>query len=256
MFLRLSCPPLSNRLDMCVDASETLILGCPQAAAREDRAPAVHTGARSFCTAFQCERARKVQRICEGIQRWRARGESLAKAGRWYAGRYRDQHWKSRPNRRMGLSWQTIRRLWYRWNAGGRTPGAVALLQSARRLPAEGVLDLARICLAPDITSLRAAYARLVNPAGGIDGLRGRLPVKTREAIIALLAARRALERLQCKARRDVGGEDHGREPRPLDPLNEAFGRLPLGLEVELEPAGSAGASARRSSRATTRRAC
>jgi hypothetical protein len=83
---------------------------------------------------WQCERARLLLHCCRTIQHARACGRSAEATIRQIARQRRGKTYKCDPRRKLPLSVQTLRRVFYRWKKSGCSPAALELqYKSGRR---------------------------------------------------------------------------------------------------------------------------
>jgi hypothetical protein len=125
----------------------------------------------------------------------------------WFAWRWKGRYYKSNPTRRMQFGYGTLRRIYYRWKHGGRTPDALALHYWAPvKIPPELALDFAQTCISSDARSFAEAYGRLPEPLATVYGYRLALGATLRGRIVRLFAARRLVDVRTRKARAAVKG--------------------------------------------------
>jgi hypothetical protein len=165
-------------------------------------------------TGWKREDANRLHRLFSHAEQRIDRGQTLSQAFKqtaWYYLR-KPRFYRSDRDRRVRLKRGTLIRRWYVWKKGGRTPEAVALRYRPlnKRISSDQVIELAKICVASDVPSLRVACQRLSAPAGTPHAFRDTLPTKLRRSIAALLAARRAVLKSERQARRAMEQFERG----------------------------------------------
>ena len=158
----------------------------------------------TFQKGWQIERVQRLTRIFRCVDRGLARGKRMHKMLVNHAWRWRDRHYKTDPARRIHFRYSTLVRLYYTWRAGGKTPAALALrYRRANWKATRGqVVELSKLCLAPETVSFSAAYRRLKAPGVTESAYRYATPTRLRAALAALLAHRRHEQVLERAARR------------------------------------------------------
>lgn len=139
------------------------------------------------------ERAQRLGRICRCLERGRASGKTLHKMLVKHAWRWRGRFYKADPARPIRFTAGTILRVYYAWRDGGRTPDALALhyRRGCRKASMGQVIELSKLCLAPETKSFSEAYRKLPAPAVTESAYRYATPARLRGALAALLAHRR-----------------------------------------------------------------
>ena len=156
---------------------------------------------------WQRERAIRVHRFFETIERRRQRGMKLSKAFHWLRWwcRQPDRVYRCDPSRRMRLSPGTLKRLYYKWRRDGRTPEALKLEYWTRqKIDACHVQQCVRVALAPSFRSLRSAYRALPEPAATYHAFRHVIPAELRRNLRSLFQARQTAIRLEKAARESL----------------------------------------------------
>ena len=173
---------------------------------REDRIP---PPAPNFSpTGWQRERIQRLARICRCLERGQASGKRLRRMVRFHAWRWRDRHYECDPARAIRFKASTILRIYRLWRKGGGTPAALALHYWRRNRKAylSQVIELSKLCLAPETNSFSAAYRKLPNPGATHWAFRVAIPARLRVALAALLAHRRHEQVLERAARQILEG--------------------------------------------------
>lgn len=151
------------------------------------------------------ENADRLHRICLGIERRLQKGEPLWKAVRrasWYYTR-QTRYYRTAPEIRVPFTKGTITRAWYRWNEGGKTAAAVALRYKApTKLPMSEIIELAELTMQPGVLSVKSAWRMMKNHSATHTAYHHAMPVPLREALMAMLRARRHALFLEREARR------------------------------------------------------
>lgn len=172
------------------------------------RAPAnPPVGARhSFPSLWQRERARRLHFIFLRIERRRAAGQSLRRAVRWFAWYWKDRTYKCDPHRAMRFSSNTLVRLFYRWQNGGRTPEALVLhYRSGRsKLGPAKLTQMARACATPGVRSFLEAWRQIPNAPATHSAFRHAMPAQLRTILVELCDARRRVEYLERRAQKTI----------------------------------------------------
>jgi hypothetical protein len=145
---------------------------------------------------WQRERAQRLARIFRCIETGHARGKRIHEMLVWFAWRWKSRCYKTDPGHSIRFGYGTLRRLYYQWKRGGKTPAAFALRYGAanRKLPASEVLAMARLCAGPGVRSFAAAWRRVPNPAATYHAFRHAMPVRVRKELTSLFTARRRVE--------------------------------------------------------------
>jgi hypothetical protein len=146
----------------------------------------------------------RLARICFCLERGQAAGKRLRKMARLHAWRWRGRHYKASPSQAIHFRASTILRVYRLWRKGGRTPAALALhyWRANRKASMGQVIELSKLCLAPDTKSFSAAYRKLATPGATHWAFRVATPARLRVALAALLAHRRHEQVLERAARR------------------------------------------------------
>ncbi len=123
-------------------------------------------------------------------------------------GIWKARHYKCDPARPIRFRFTTLRRLYYPWRDSGRTPDALALhyWRGNRKASISQVVELSKLCLAPETKSLSAAYRTLKSPIATHWAYRKAMPSRLKAALAALLAHRRRGLALERAARRLLEG--------------------------------------------------
>ena len=154
------------------------------------------------------ERISRSARICWCIERGRAKGKRLHKMFILHAWRWRARHFTSDPARPIHFSYGTLRGLYYHWRKNGRSPAALALRVRRRKtkVTASGVVEMAKLCLAPGVLTFRAAYRKLESPRATESAYRYATQAWLGTRLAELLAHRRREPSLaraaECSLRR------------------------------------------------------
>lgn len=167
---------------------------------------------KSLVPAKSDPRARLLQRICECVDRRRARGQSLHRALRspvWY--------WKQRTYKNgkpVRFSEATLTRAYYAWVAAGRATDAFTLRYKVSRKPISSALKRALIQAntSANVRSMRAAFRKISQQARNRKALKGvsarvlieSLPPEVRTALRKAHAERRELAAQCDKVSRQV----------------------------------------------------
>jgi hypothetical protein len=169
-------------------------------AARVESPPARAT----ISSNWQRERVQRLTRIFRCIDGGLARGKRLNKMLVKHAWRWRARHYKANPAQAIHFRKSTLLRLYYTWRDGGRTPDTLALhyWRGNRKASLGQVIELSKLCLAPDTKSFSAAYRKLANPGATHWAFRVATPAPLRAAVAELLAHRRHEQVLEQAARR------------------------------------------------------
>lgn len=165
----------------------------------------------SRSSAWQRERAARLHRICGCIEGRIKRGQTLAKAVRWFAWYWSERFYKCDRARPIRFGAKSIVRLFYRWKDGGKSPSALALRYRSGR-PSLNSADLARflkVCLLPEVSSFHAAHAKLQAPAGRADAYRHAAGTGLRESLGAVFAGRRSVQASERRALRAIEAFNH-----------------------------------------------
>jgi hypothetical protein len=175
-------------------------LASPPPAARENSP----SPAPFFPKGWQRERVQRLARICRCIDRGKVAGNPLRRMVRLHAWRWRGRHYKTAPSRSIHFKASTILRIYRMWRKGGRTPAALALhyWRGNRKVSIAQVVELSKLCLAPETRSFSAAWRKLESPGATESAYRHATPPRLRAALAALLAHRRrgrSLERIARK---------------------------------------------------------
>jgi hypothetical protein len=152
------------------------------------------------------ERTATLHRICRCIDAGMAKRKSLHKQFVRFVRTWDGRPYRTDPTRRLRLKYGSLRGVYYRWKNGGKSPEAIALRYCCpkQKLVREDVLGLARLCLAPGVTSIAAGFAGLKNPRATAAAYRYATPTEVQRNVIALLAARREAERRERYARQSI----------------------------------------------------
>jgi hypothetical protein len=181
-------------------------LTSPPSAAREEvpSSRAIHFLLRGW----QCERERRLARICRCIDAGHARGHRIHEMLVNHAWRWKNRYYSSDPARPIRFRFSTLRRLYYDWVNGGRVPEALALRywRGNRKSSTGQVIELVGLCLAPETRSFSEAYRKLVAPGATESAYRYATPARLRAALAKLLAHRRREQALERAARQLLGG--------------------------------------------------
>lgn len=163
---------------------------------------------RAASVAWQRERVQRLARICRCLDRGHAAGKSLRRMVRFHAWRWRGRHYKVAPLQSIHFKASTILRIYRIWRKGGRTPDTLALhyWRGNRRATVCQVLELSKLCLAPETRSFSAAYRKLEAPGATESAYRYATPAHVRAALAALLAHRRHEQVLERAARQLLEG--------------------------------------------------
>lgn len=155
---------------------------------------------------WQHEREQRLARICRCIDRGRGQGKAIHKMLIKHAWRWKARTYKADTGRRIRFGYGTLRRCYYRWMRDGRTAAAVALRYGSanRKLPADQVLELARLCATPGVASFAAAWRQLRKPTATRSAFSHAMPPRVRKELAALCAARRRVEYLERRSHRAI----------------------------------------------------
>jgi hypothetical protein len=170
-----------------------------------DSAPAA-----ALLKGWKKEDALRMHRLFLGVASRISQGQTLRRAFKgpawWFS---KPRFYRCAPSRRMRLTRGTLLRRFYAWKRGGRTPDGVALKYRSglAKIEVAHVQKFALACLGAGICSLREAQATLKSPVASVHGFRHSLPIKQREAIIQMLAARRTAIRLEKRTRKLLEGK-------------------------------------------------
>ena len=172
-------------------------------------AAGVPPAASLFPKGWQRERMQRAARICRCIERGHTDGKrTIHKMLVRFAWVWKDRHYTCDPSRRIRFSYPTLRHFYYSWKNAGGTPTALALHYSRGNCRASKcqVIELSKLCLAPETKSFRAAYRRLATPGATESAYRHATPARLRAALAKLLAHRRHEQVLEQTARQLLEG--------------------------------------------------
>jgi len=149
--------------------------------------------ATTFPKGWQRERIQRLARICRCLDRGRAHGKPVSRMLTKHAWRWKRRFYKADPERPIRFGFTTLRRLYYAWKSGGRTPNTLVLhyWRGQRKASMVQVIELSKLCLAAETRSFRMAYRKLARPGATEDAYRHATPARLRVALAALLAHRR-----------------------------------------------------------------
>jgi hypothetical protein len=158
----------------------------------------------TFPKGWQRERVQRLARICRCIDAGQARGKRMHEMLVNHAWRWRARQYKSDPARPIRFRYSTLLRLYYTWRKGGRIPDALALHYWRGRPKATmgQVVELSKLCLAPETSSFSAAYRKLQAPGATECAFRYAMPARLKGAVAKLLAHRRRGQALEREARK------------------------------------------------------
>jgi hypothetical protein len=147
---------------------------------------------RAVSEAWQRERVQRLVRIFRCLDRGRQRGKRLRKMLMLHAWRSRGRYYKADPARPIRFSYSTLLRLFYQWRQGGRTTAALALrYHGNRKTSLPQVVELAKLCQAPETLSFSAAYRKLARPGATECAFRLAIPPHLKVSLATLFAHRR-----------------------------------------------------------------
>jgi hypothetical protein len=167
------------------------------------------TRANLYPSRWQRERIQRAARICRCIERGQAGDKrTIHKMLVRFAWVWKDRHYTCDPSRRIRFSYPTLRSLYYAWKNGGGIPATLALHYwgGNRKASMDQVIELSKLCLAPETKSFSAAYRKLATPGATESAYRHATPGRLRAAVAALLAHRRHEQVLERAARRILVG--------------------------------------------------
>ena len=169
-------------------------------------APDVPSGAIISRSSWQRERAQRLARIFRCLDRGRQEGRPLRKMLIKHAWRWKDRCYKCDPARAIRFGRSTLLRLYYQWKRGGCTLASIALryANANRKLPANQVLAVARLCAAPGVPSFAAAWRQVQNPLATYHAFRHAMPARVRNELASLCVARRRVEYLERRSQRAI----------------------------------------------------
>jgi hypothetical protein len=131
---------------------------------------------------WQSERAARLHRICQLIQKRVAKGQPLLRAIRTFSRRWNGLPFRTDPSHRYALNVSTLYRHWRKWRLFGETPAAFRLhyFSAARRIPAPVLVRFVDLVSKQEFPSLRAGWRALCGngqkPKLGYHSLYWNLP--------------------------------------------------------------------------------
>lgn len=144
---------------------------------------------------------------CRRILAGSLRGLPIEPLLRRQANRLNGRRFKADPKRRVRMSWETMRRVYYGWLGAGRKRAALALRYgSARKIRPGHLRHLFRQVLKPDTRSFSAAYRNLRAAPAGESAFRYALGPRKNAQLLGLFSARRQASKFETSVRRSLKG--------------------------------------------------
>jgi len=132
-------------------------------------------------SAWQDERANRLQRACRRLQSAIQGGKPIQKAIRRVARNLNGKPFRCDPSRRLALSPASLRRHWDKWKRSGEVPAAFALKYTASRsaIAAPVLVRFTEYCSRTCHKSMRAAWLKFCARGGNAGpGQRQGKPLK------------------------------------------------------------------------------
>jgi hypothetical protein len=162
---------------------------------------------------FANERQRKLLQIFTGVERRVKNGWSVSRALRRAARRWKGRTFKSAPGREVNFSYETLSRLWYRWQKARRNPHAFDFhyVGPKKKVSPELDVEFWTRALTHDVLS----FAQIMRDIGqetrralpNRSTIERAMPREKKAAMAQLLRARRQLSRVERQARKQLARE-------------------------------------------------